>query len=185
METDELIIYPDTGKIFSKKGQRFLNSPHITLKDGKTYKTHNIAYEIYNGKIPDNMFVNHIDRNKKNNSINNLELMTHPQIHQNQKKTRYNTSGLKGIYYVKNKDCYKVSVCHHKTRAYLGHFGTIEEANNAYIDYILKMNEQGCKERITWTFRKPTLSLPQPRQQLFQTLPIPPFSRSFQNPTEI
>ena len=47
-------------------------------KDGKktTFWVHRLVYEAFNGKIQEGMQVNHIDEDKTNNSIDNLNLMT-------------------------------------------------------------------------------------------------------------
>ena len=47
-------------------------------KDGKqtTFLVHRLVYEAFNGKIPEGMQVNHIDEDKTNNSIENLNVMT-------------------------------------------------------------------------------------------------------------
>ena len=42
----------------------------------KNFYIHRLVYEIFNGPIPDKMEINHIDSNKQNNCIKNLELMT-------------------------------------------------------------------------------------------------------------
>lgn len=39
------------------------------------YFIHRLVYETFIGKIPENMQVNHIDENKTNNSISNLNLL--------------------------------------------------------------------------------------------------------------
>ena len=43
----------------------------------KNFYVHRFVYECFNGNIPDKMQINHIDSNKQNNFINNLELVTH------------------------------------------------------------------------------------------------------------
>lgn len=47
-------------------------------KDGKRkYKyLHRLVYETWKGEIPENMQVNHIDEDKSNNRLSNLNLMT-------------------------------------------------------------------------------------------------------------
>ena len=42
----------------------------------KNFRVHRLVYECIKGDIPDKMEINHIDSNKQNNCINNLELMT-------------------------------------------------------------------------------------------------------------
>ena len=53
---------------------------HIKLnKNGKrqSYLVSRIVYEAFKGPIPDGMEVNHIDENKTNNTLENLNLLTH------------------------------------------------------------------------------------------------------------
>ena len=47
-------------------------------KDGesRTIKVHRLVYEAFNGPIPEGMQVNHIDENKQNNTLSNLNLMS-------------------------------------------------------------------------------------------------------------
>lgn len=50
-------------------------------KDGKkrSFYVHRLVWEAFNGKRPEGMEVNHIDEDKSNNSIENLNLMTPKQ----------------------------------------------------------------------------------------------------------
>lgn len=45
----------------------------------KMFRVHRLVYEAFNGKIQEGMEVNHIDEDKSNNSIKNLNLMTHKE----------------------------------------------------------------------------------------------------------
>lgn len=54
---------------------------HVTLfnrEKGKSYNywTHRLVWEAFNGKIPDELQVNHIDEVRDNNRLSNLNLMT-------------------------------------------------------------------------------------------------------------
>lgn len=40
---------------------------------------HRIVWEAFNGKIPANLEIDHKDRNKHNNKLSNLRLVTHSQ----------------------------------------------------------------------------------------------------------
>lgn len=44
-----------------------------------TLYVHRLVYRTFVGAIPSNMEINHIDHNKSNNSIDNLELVTHEE----------------------------------------------------------------------------------------------------------
>lgn len=51
---------------------------------GKRYRLHRYIYEKYKGKIPKGYEIHHIDKNKDNNTIENLQLLTskkHKEIH--------------------------------------------------------------------------------------------------------
>ena len=80
-------IYPKDGKIWSLKYNKFLKESKssngyspctLTADDGSIWKTnlHRVIYTACYGGIPEGMQVNHIDENKDNNSIFNLNLMT-------------------------------------------------------------------------------------------------------------
>ena len=83
-------VYPD-GRIWSYSHKKWLK--HMTRKDGykqvclsdnegksKLYLLHRVVYESITGEpIPDGLQVNHIDENKENNNISNLNLMTPKQ----------------------------------------------------------------------------------------------------------
>ena len=43
---------------------------------GKMYSVHRLVYEAFNGQIPENMQVNHINEIKTDNRLSNLNLMT-------------------------------------------------------------------------------------------------------------
>ncbi|MBE9142094.1 HNH endonuclease signature motif containing protein [Planktothrix mougeotii] len=43
---------------------------------GKTFLVHRVVWEAFNGEIPQGLQINHIDGNKANNSLSNLELVT-------------------------------------------------------------------------------------------------------------
>ena len=61
---------------FGKDNKGYL---HISLcKDGKQkwFLVHRLVYEAFVGEIPESMQINHIDEDKTNNRLDNLNLMT-------------------------------------------------------------------------------------------------------------
>ena len=74
------------GKIWSNRKGKFLTPCkkkngylQVNLwKNGikETYTVHRLVYEAFNGVIPEGLHVNHINENKEDNRIENLNLMT-------------------------------------------------------------------------------------------------------------
>lgn len=80
------IIYPKQGLVWSKKTNKWVGCKdkngywHCALYDdkGKIWRTvlHRVIWVAVNGDIPQDLQVNHLDENKDNNRIDNLELVT-------------------------------------------------------------------------------------------------------------
>lgn len=77
----------EDGRIWSYSRKRFLKPAkdrggyyylHLSDNNGdiKNYQVHRVVYEAIKGQILEGMQVNHIDEDKSNNSISNLNLMT-------------------------------------------------------------------------------------------------------------
>lgn len=83
------VILPNEGLIYSLKQHKFIGSPNntgywncvLSLDNGvKLYaKTHRIIWISVNGDIPEGLYINHIDEDKNNNCISNLNLLTHKE----------------------------------------------------------------------------------------------------------
>lgn len=74
------------GQIFDMKKNKmikpYLNRlyHYVNINDDgvkKCYRLHRVIWEAFHGPIPSNLEVDHIDNNKLNNSIGNLQLLTH------------------------------------------------------------------------------------------------------------
>lgn len=72
------------------------NGYFATKINGKTYSVHRLVYLIHYGKFPKNQ-LDHIDRCKTNNKIENLRDATISQNKMNITKLTKNTSGYKGV----------------------------------------------------------------------------------------
>lgn len=80
------LVLPNEGLVYSLKQHKFIGGPNntgywncaLTADDGKVWgtKVHRVIWMAVNGEIPEGMQVNHIDEDKNNNCIFNLNLMT-------------------------------------------------------------------------------------------------------------
>ena len=63
------------GMKFLKENSGYYLSAKI-YKNNKRIRLHRYIWEQYNGEIPNNYEIHHIDHNKDNNNISNLEMLT-------------------------------------------------------------------------------------------------------------
>ncbi len=69
-----------------------------TRINNKIYLNHILIFLYHHGYMPENM-VDHIDRNKLNNRIENLREVSNQCNMRNAKQPKNNTSGVKGVYW--------------------------------------------------------------------------------------
>ena len=142
---DNLTIYYESGNIKSKKSNENME---YTDKDGyiiinkkddnglfKRYKAHRYIYENYNNiKLTPNQIINHIDHNRTNNSILNLEIVT----------SQENSQWHRDInpHFDKNKQKYQSRIVHPITKKniFIGYFDDKKDAINAYYKFAEELN---------------------------------------------
>lgn len=76
--------------------------------------------------------VDHINRNTLDNRRSNLRIATRSQNQHNRGKSRNNTSGFKGVSFLKNSNRWIARISIEKQNKFLGRFMTAEEAHQAY-----------------------------------------------------
>ena len=120
-----------TKKWFLLKGS-FQNTGYCSVKiNKKTYLYHRVVYKLHNPDwdITDyskTNIIDHIDRNKLNNHISNLRVVT-------QLQNSYNTNA-KGYFYDTNRDSFRTQIAYECGKVkFLGRFKTEEEAHKAYL----------------------------------------------------
>jgi len=110
------LIYQD-GRVFSKKRNRFLKSTNlrgyfriqIVNSEGKPkslfiHRLIGIHYIPNPNNLP---FIDHKDRNRQNNNIDNLRWCNHSQNMQNKGNNKNNTSGIKNIGFFEKEKFWK------------------------------------------------------------------------------
>ena len=99
--------------------------------DGNLEYNHRLAWAWYYREQPPE-YIDHINRDKSDNSINNLRACSLSQNQHNRKLSRNSTTGYTGVTYVKNRGKYKATIYKDSKPIYLGLYKTPEEASRAY-----------------------------------------------------
>lgn len=99
--------------------------------NNKIYYEHRLVWLYVHGTFPTHC-IDHINRNPSDNRICNLRLATQKQNLENQSLNRKNTSGFKGVSFMKTRNKYRASLTHNSKTYHLGIFKTAEEASIAY-----------------------------------------------------
>lgn len=113
-------------------------------KDGKmkTYYVHRLVYEAFKGNIPNGLVIDHINDNKNDNSLSNLQLLTQRKNAEKATLKLNSTTPYTGVYKVKGYDRFSARIRIGKERIHLGYFSTPEEAHNVYQN---KLNSILCQ----------------------------------------
>ena len=120
--SNRLKVGQKAGAIAKDKRERISISKQL-------YLTHRLIYAYHHNYYP--KFIDHIDGNNSNNSIENLRPTTVPQNQWNRKLDSRNTSGIKGVCWDKKRNKWTSYVKKHGKNVYLGRFNTIQEAEKA------------------------------------------------------
>jgi hypothetical protein len=127
---DRFIYDEETGNLINKRKRQ--NKFFGTINGGgyiigrinyKFYYLHQLIYIYHHGSIPDEYVIDHIDHNKRNNRIENLQAIKNSE---NSTKKRFVRSGYKNVVQsLKHDGKWEV-------RLTLGPFDTPEEAYKRY-----------------------------------------------------
>ncbi len=132
---------PETGHFYwitaSKSNQRFIGKRAESIHNGgyfriyllgRHYQAHRLAWLYAYGEM--SQILDHINRNKRDNRIENLRVCTKGQNYQNHNR-KIRKSGLP-IGVTKNHKRYKTEIRFNWKRQYLGTYDTPEEASAVY-----------------------------------------------------
>lgn len=95
--------------------------------DKKLYRAHRLAWLYIHGEFPPNQ-IDHINRQRSDNRIENLRPSTQRENNQNQSKPRSNTSGVVGVHWYKRIGKWQAYIMLNKRNIHLGYFDSLEEA---------------------------------------------------------
>ena len=106
----------------------------IELYDNKIRRTkaiHRLVAEAFLDNHDNKRCVDHIDRNKLNNHVNNLRFATDSENGMNRSKPSNNTSGTIGVSFRKDRNKWRAVIKQNGNKIHLGSFETKEEAIEA------------------------------------------------------
>lgn len=99
--------------------------------DGTQYFEHRLIWMLANRQhIPSGMDVDHINRDKLDNRLENLRLATTAQNRANIGKQRNNSTGYKGVFLDKGK--FRAKIKNNGSQRFLGSYSTAKAAAAAY-----------------------------------------------------
>ena len=107
-------------------------------KEGGGYR--GLLLHRYITKCPANLEVDHIDGNPLNNCRSNLRICNRSENSRNKAKTKNNTSGLKGITFMKDRGLWAAKIGVNYKTYHLGFFKSKEEAYEAYCKSLTKFH---------------------------------------------
>ena len=109
-----------------------------STKPRRTLKAHHLVWYFTTGEWPA-LSMDHIDRNRANNSFSNLRLATKSQNMANRKNWR---NQYKGVFKTPQGRGYAARIRKDGVATYLGYFKTPEEASKAYLAAAEKLHGQ-------------------------------------------
>jgi hypothetical protein len=135
------LFYYEKGKLFNKARVKnpetgFMDRIEAGMVDKKgeyrfvmiskkRYHTHRLIYMLHYGYIPNHTQIVHLDKNKLNNNIKNLQLAT-------SKENGFNPK-INGVCYSEVQKKYETYVMVNGKKVHLGYFDTEEEAKLVYL----------------------------------------------------
>jgi hypothetical protein len=100
---------------------------------GRLYYAHRLAWLYMTGEWPPH-HTDHINGDRDDNRWPNLRLATHAQNLANSRKSKNNTSGLKGVSWDARKRKWFAQITVSRRHHFLGYFDDPTSAHGAYID---------------------------------------------------
>jgi len=85
-------------------------------------------------------FVNHIDKNKNNNNISNLEWCSSRENNTHMRMLMKKSSKYTGVYFDKSRDKWYATIKYNNKQNFLGRFTNEIDASNAYLNALKENN---------------------------------------------
>lgn len=113
-------------KVGDKAGTLTTSRYYRVKLNKQEYYLHRLIYLYHHGYLPE--CIDHIDRDTTNNKIENLREATKAENCRNQKISKNNTTGVKGVSWFKRDNKWHAKIKVNKKDIHLGYYTNIEDA---------------------------------------------------------
>ena len=103
--------------------------------NGRSISVHRVIYTLVNGNIPEDMTIDHIDNDKTNNNINNLQLLSQRE------NVAKSSSGLKPFFHKRNQSYQVKEIVKFSEKQHNFHFKCFKTKSEA-LDFCNAYNSQ-------------------------------------------
>lgn len=115
-----------------------------TVRDKKTGRISRLTmHRLIIGKPPKGMVVDHINQKSFDNRLSNLRFCTKAENAKNCRFSTRNTSGFRGVDYIKRTKKWRAVVRENGKARHLGYFSTPKEAHDAFVAASIKIYGKG------------------------------------------
>ncbi len=132
---------PDTG-VFTRKNKVLGTNNGAGYSkfsvEGKLYFAHRLAWFYVYGEWPDGL-IDHINRNKSDNRIENLRVVGHSKNGHNANLSKRNKTGYSGVTQIQSGK-YRACFVKDRKRIHIGYYDTPEQAHCAYLEVKRKVS---------------------------------------------
>ena len=102
----------------------------VEIKEVGQLKVHRIIWELHHGPIPEGLEIDHINRIRDDNRIENLRLCDHAQNAWN--RVHHAKNKYPGVQFIEKSKKYRARINYYGKKLHIGYFDTLEEASDAY-----------------------------------------------------
>ena len=134
--SDKITIIVDSdiaGYVANRKWCEDSHGYAVANIEGETIRLHDFVMAFHNKEKPEGLYIDHINRDKKDNRLTNLRFVTPYENTLNLSLRRTSNTGVTGVCKTRN-DKYRAYITYNGKQINLGYYKTLEEARVARIE---------------------------------------------------